>query len=212
VIYSAVLADVDDTLIDSSAVQAWGWRTWAKGHDLDATPFVNTHGLRIQEKLLLFTPHLDADKEVERILEIAADCPLIPAALPGAAHLLATTPKIALVTSGARIVTLTNLALAGLSVPDVVVTADDVRRGKPDPEPYLTAAARLRVPPSDCIVLEDAIAGVAGGAAAGMTVVGVTTTTNADALREAGASLVVPDVAAFLLHRNADTLPPPKTG
>jgi sugar-phosphatase len=201
----AVLSDVDDTLIDSSAVQAWTWAKWAAEHHLDAQPFVVSHGLRIEEKLMRFAPHLSAATEAARIVEIAAACPFGATALPGAADLLATTPRLALVTSGLRAVILPQLRHAGLIPPRVFVTAEDVTQGKPDPEPYLKAARLLGTAPELCVVLEDATAGVRAGIAAGMTVVAVTTTTAPAALREAGALLVVANVAAFLRHRERGT-------
>lgn len=193
-----VLADVDGTLVDSQAIQIWAWTRWASGHGLDAEPFVNGHGLRIEEKLERFAPHLSASTEVPRLVALTAACPLGAAALPGAARLLETTPRLALVTSGTRPLILRLLEGAGLPLTPVIVSAEDVKRGKPDPEPFLTGARRLHVEPADCIVLEDAVAGVLAGVAAGMTVIAVTTTTDAEALREAGAHDVVRDVAAFL--------------
>src|SRR5690349_16862888 len=78
------------------------------------------------------------------------------------------------------------LALVGLPVPEVLVTGDDVERGKPDPEPYLRAAAALGVPAAQCVVVEDAPAGVLAGRRAGMTVLAVTTTHQAAELTQAG--------------------------
>ena len=77
---------------------------------------------------------------------------------------------------------------AGLPVPDVLVTADQVENGKPAPDPYLLAAERLGVDPAACLVFEDAPAGIAAGRAAGMTVWAVTTTRTPDALDGAGAA------------------------
>jgi beta-phosphoglucomutase-like phosphatase (HAD superfamily) len=75
----------------------------------------------------------------------------------------------------------------------VRVTAGQVRRGKPDPEVYLTAAAELGVPPAVCIVFEDAVVGVEAARRAGMTVVGLTTAHTAAELRAAGATWTAPD-------------------
>jgi sugar-phosphatase len=201
-----VLSDIDGVLIDSSETEAWGWTNWAAGHGLDPEPFVSTQGMRIEEKLARFAPHLPAG-EAARVVEIATACPFAAKPLPGAARLLATTPTIALVTSGARAVVIPQLQHAGLQPPPVVVTAEDVEHGKPDPAPYLTAAQRLGVSPWQCIVLEDAPAGVTAGVAAGMVVVAVATTSPRNALLRAGARLVVPDVAGFLACREAGSLP-----
>jgi mannitol-1-/sugar-/sorbitol-6-phosphatase len=99
-------------------------------------------------------------------------------ALPGAKALLAALPsdRWAIVTSGNHLVATARIQAAGLPEPAVLVTADDVRRGKPDPEPYLLGAQRVGVDPARCLVVEDAPAGLAAARAAGMPAIGVTTT------------------------------------
>jgi len=203
----AVLSDVDDTLIDSSQTQSWAWTKWAEGHGLDPFPFITAHGLRIEEKLALYAPDLDPKTEAVKLVALVAECPIKATALPGARQLLATTPTLALVTSGLRAVVLPQLEAAGLGpLPPVIVAAEDVTHGKPDPEPYLTAAVMLGVDPAECLVLEDAPDGVRAGVAAGMKVVGVTTTSSRVALRAAGASRVLPDVERFLFERERGRL------
>jgi len=103
------------------------------------------------------------------------DAAAVPAC-PGATELLISLPldAWAVVTSGTRALATARLAAAGLPAPQVLVTADDVPRGKPDPAGYLRAAQALGRPPHECVVLEDSPAGVAAGTAAGATVVGVT--------------------------------------
>ena len=115
------------------------------------------------------TAVLDAMEEVETEGLVAT---------PGARGLLAGLPpdRWAIVTSGSRPVATLRLRTAGLPVPEVFVTGEEVRRGKPDPEPYLTGATRLNLFPADCVVVEDAPAGVDAGLAAGMTVLAVGTT------------------------------------
>jgi sugar-phosphatase len=120
-------------------------------------------------------------------------------ALPGARAVLATDGAKAIVTSGIRRLALARLQAARLTPPDVLITADIVRQGKPSPEPYLLAAARLGVQPADCIVFEDAPAGVQAGKAAGMRVVALTTTVPPSEL--ASADQIVPDLAAYLAGR-----------
>jgi sugar-phosphatase len=203
----AVLSDVDDTLINSRKTQGWAWAKWAAGHRLDPMPFLTTHGLRIEEKLERFAPDLDPVAEAASLVALAARCPFKASALPGAQELFASTETLALVTSGLRAVVLPQLEAAGLApLPSVIVAAEDVTSGKPDPQPYLIAASMLGVEPADCVVLEDAPDGVRAGVAAGMKVVGITTTTSPLALRSAGASRVLTDVARFLLERERGTL------
>ena len=98
-------------------------------------------------------------------------------ALPGAAELLADPPApLAVVTSGTLNLVRSRLGPAGLSEPDVLITVDRVTKGKPDPEGYLMAADELGVDPADCVVLEDAPAGIEAGRAAGARVIGIATT------------------------------------
>ena len=107
-------------------------------------------------------------------------------ALPGAAELLGAPPRpLAVVTSCSRVLAAARFEASGLRVPEVVVTADDVVTGKPDPAAYLEAARRMDAAPARCLVIEDAPAGVQAGKAAGMTVLALTTTHTADQLAEA---------------------------
>jgi sugar-phosphatase len=120
-------------------------------------------------------------------------------ALPGAAQLLASKLPLAIVTSCARELARVRLAAAGLPAPAVVITADDITRGKPDPQPYLAAAHRLGVEPSACVVLEDAPAGIEAGKAAGMAVIAFTTSYPAADLRDAGADVILAGPAELTL-------------
>jgi sugar-phosphatase len=120
-------------------------------------------------------PHLDPEREASEVERIQAEHGGPVTALPGAAELLTGWPpeRLAIVTSGRRELAIARLRAAGLKPPPVLVTAERVSRGKPDPEGYLLAARELSVAPADCVVLEDAPAGVAAGLAAGMHVVGI---------------------------------------
>jgi sugar-phosphatase len=89
------------------------------------------------------------------------------------------------VTSGSRMLASARLRFCGLPVPKVLVTADDVTHGKPDPEPYLKGAERLGFAPADCLVVEDAPAGIQSARAGGMKVIGMASTYAADKLAEA---------------------------
>ena len=111
--------------------------------------------------------------------------------VPGADALVARLGdgQWAVVTSGSRMVATLRLRTVGLPIPRVFVTADDVRRAKPDPEGYLRAAHRLGLEPADCVVIEDSTTGLAAGKAAGMRVLAVLTTHTAAALASADAQL-----------------------
>ena len=188
---AAVLFDCDGVLVDSTASVERAWRRWAAGHGLDADAIVSAaHGRRTEDTLreLGVRGDLAAEAEALERAEIADASGV--SAFPQAAAVLPKLPpgSWAVVTSGTRSLARSRLAAAGLPLPAVLVTADDVAAGKPDPEGYLEAARRLGRPPADCLVLEDAPAGVQAALAAGMRVVGLPTTHRAEEL--AAATLV----------------------
>ena len=186
------LFDIDGTLVDSSAVVERAWRQVAREFGVDGDAIVaGCHGRRSVDTVEEFFPPQDRAAAQERIdaLELA-DRDVV--ACRGAADLLAGLDgqPWAAVTSGPRRLMTARLAAAGLPVPAVLVTAEDVQRGKPAPDGYLLAARELGVSPAGCVVVEDSPAGVAAGQASGALVVAVTTTHPADAL--GAADLVVP--------------------
>ena len=188
----AILFDLDGVLVDSRRCIELVWHAWAAGHGLDPAPFLEVaHGRRTSESVRLVAPQLDAAAEARALdrLEEQETRGLAPA--PGAAALLGTLDDMqwAVVTSGSRAVATLRLRTAGLPIPRVFVTADDVRRGKPDPEGYLAAAGRLGVGPADCVVVEDSPTGLGAGKAAAMRVVALLTTHPAEALAAADARL-----------------------
>jgi mannitol-1-/sugar-/sorbitol-6-phosphatase len=172
-----LLSDLDGVLVDSAAAVERAWTAWALRRGLDVDDVLAlAHGRPTVEVVAAAAPHLDTSVEAAEVEgEEVADTEGLTA-LPGAADLLGAVPRVALVTSGTRALASSRLAATGLSAPDVLVTADQIDRGKPHPEPYLTAAERLGASPAECLVVEDAPAGVAAGLAAGMTVVALRTT------------------------------------
>lgn len=175
----ALLFDFDGVLVDSVAAVERAWGQWANEHGLDPdTVVAQAHGVRTVETIRVLTPHLDADEEATRIEDREVDSTHQVSAYAGAAAVLADLPSSmwAIVTSGSRRLATARLHGAGLPVPEVFVTADDVTAGKPAPDPYLMAAERLGVPTGQCVVVEDSPAGVSAGRNAGMRVVAVLTT------------------------------------
>jgi sugar-phosphatase len=175
----AVLFDLDGVLIDSTSCITRHWEAWARRHGLDlATVMQAAHGVRTIETMRLVAPHLDVEAEAARFTarEVADTDGVV--VIDGAAQLLSGLPQDAwaIVTSGSDELARARLARAGLPVPDTLVTADDVRLGKPDPEPYLVGAERLGIPVARCVVVEDAPAGIEAARAAGMRVIGVAST------------------------------------
>jgi len=186
---SAMLFDLDGVLLDSTRVVAEQYTRWARERGLDPEYVMKAaHGVRTVEVVRRVAPHLDAEAETREIegREAAADG---IAAVPGAVALLNSIPRgrWAVVTSGTRFLATTRMRKVGIPVSDVLVTADDVKRGKPDPEPYRLGAELLGVDPSTCLVVEDAPAGIRAGRAAGMKVISLPTTCAVEELREADA-------------------------
>lgn len=195
----AVLSDLDGVLVDSGAVIESTWRRFAGLHGLDAEHVLaQSHGRRTVDLICLVAPHLDADAEAARIEREEIESARGLQILPGARELVESVPagRFAIVTSGSRALAVARLRAAGLPVPQVLVTAEQVDDGKPDPAGYLRAAALLGVDPAHSLVLEDAPAGVEAGLAAGMTVIALLTTNDESALRNAHSR--VPDLRALL--------------
>jgi mannitol-1-/sugar-/sorbitol-6-phosphatase len=176
---SAILFDLDGVLVDSAAYIERRWQLCAEKHDLDLEAILRVaHGRRSVDTIRLVAPHLQAEAEAARFAEYDATDTNGITVVEGAAQLLRSLPgnAWAIATSGPRETALARLADAGLPSPPVLVTADDVQHGKPDPEPYLLAARLLGAAPSDCVVIEDAPTGVQAGQAAGMRVIAVAST------------------------------------
>jgi sugar-phosphatase len=194
----AILFDIDGTLVDSTAAVIRTWETWAATRGIDAQEILRVcHGRRTEDTLALFLPvaqHAAAVAELQQ-LELADLDEVI--ALPGTRSLLTGLPadRWAAVTSGSRAVMQTRLAASGLPIPDVLVSAEAVDAGKPDPEGYLKAAAALGRDIGRCLVVEDAPAGIQAGRAAGAQVLAVATSHRASELTSADA--VVPDLTAL---------------
>jgi HAD superfamily hydrolase (TIGR01509 family) len=199
----AVLADLDGVLVDSGAAIEGTWRRFAGRHGLDLEHVLaESHGRRAVDLIRLVAPHLDAEVEAAGIEQEELERVDGLRRLPGALELVESVPgeRFAIVTSGSRSLAVARLRAAGLPVPQVLVTAEQVQNGKPDPAGYLRAAALLGVDPAHALVLEDAPAGVEAGLAAGMTVVAVLTTNDEASLRCAHSR--VPDLRALLPGRN----------
>jgi sugar-phosphatase len=187
---SAILFDLDGVLVDSTRSVERHWREWAQQKGIDAEEIMAiAHGVRAIEVIRRVAPHLDAAAEVREIeaREVTDRDGVV--VMPDAAALVASIPprQWGVVTSGTRLLASGRLRLMGLPVPKVLVTADDVANGKPHPEPYLKGAKLLGVKPADCLVIEDAPAGIQSAHAGGMKVVGITSTYPADALAHADA-------------------------
>ena len=184
----AILFDLDGTLVDSTASVERCWRRWTERVGLDFEQVMAiAHGQPAAQSLQLVAPHLSLAEEAAWLEELEADDAHTVEVIDGAQSLLASLPakNWCIVTSGTDRLARARIFHGGLPLPDVLVTADDVTNGKPDPEPYLVGAQRMNLPPSACVVLEDSVAGVASAKAAGMRVIAVLTTHSPDSLQAA---------------------------
>jgi sugar-phosphatase len=175
----AVLFDMDGTLVDSRQIVERMWARWAEEHGLPLDEVMAlAHGRRTLETMQLLAPHLATLEEAARLDELEGEEDGGETPIPGAAELLAALPahRWAVVTSAHRSLALRRIASVGLPAPRVLVGADDVEVGKPAPEGYLQAAARLGVDIARCVVMEDTPAGTEAGRRAGARVVGLATT------------------------------------
>jgi mannitol-1-/sugar-/sorbitol-6-phosphatase len=180
----AVLFDMDGTLVDSSSCVESTWRMWAGKHGVDIDALLRiSHGRQNHETIRLIAPHLETPEEIAFLVQTEEDCHEGIVEVRGARALIESlnahvnaTARWAVVTSAWRTLAEKRLRLAGLPIPGVLITSDDISHSKPHPEGYLLAAERLGVAPADCLVIEDAHAGIEAARAAGMTVIGITTT------------------------------------
>ncbi|MEU9665732.1 HAD-IA family hydrolase [Streptomyces bobili] len=175
----ALLLDMDGTLVNSDAVVERVWRRWADRHGLDGDDVMKVvHGRQGYASMAVLLPHRPMEQNLadnaRMLAEETADLDgVVP--VPGACAFLASLRDVphALVTSADAPLSTARMAAAGLTLPDIRVTAESVGASKPDPEGFLKGAAELGVTPAECVVFEDSGAGIAAGRAAGMRVVGV---------------------------------------
>ncbi|MGB2677112.1 MAG: HAD-IA family hydrolase [Candidatus Acidiferrum sp.] len=196
----AVLFDLDGTLVDSAKVIERLWAEWAARHSLNVVDILAiSHGRRAEETMRLMAPHLPTLKEeaAARLREEERQSEGL-VAVAGAKTLLSSIPQTrwAIVTSCTQKLAEVRLQSVGLPVPAVMISQESVPRGKPHPEGYLEAARILGWAPRNCLVVEDAPLGVEAGRAAGMRVLGVTTTFPADQL---SADLSVADLTEMAI-------------
>lgn len=193
--FEAVIFDMDGTLIDSTPAVLRAWATWAAEHGLTPADLAGQHGVPSAGVVRAVLPEPRWQAAIERINELEiADVEGI-VVLPGAAEALASLhdAKNAIATSCTRPLAEARIRAAQLVPPSIIVTVDDVARGKPHPDPFLEAASRLGVDPTRCLVVEDAPKGLQAARAAGCQTLAVITTTPRDELDADG---VVADLAA----------------
>ena len=194
----AILFDLDGVLVDSARCVERTWERWARRHGLDPARVTATaHGRRTIETVQLVAPHLAAADEAAALAASESTTTDGVFEVPGARELVTDLPDDAwaIVTSGIRAVATLRIRHTRLPTPRVLVCADEIARGKPDPEGYLTAAERLGVRATDCIVIEDTPPGLEAARAAGMRSIGVSGTYPPSALSLA--DCVVPKLGSL---------------
>jgi sugar-phosphatase len=178
--FGAFLFDMDGTVLNSIAAAERVWAAWAERHGVDVESFLPTiHGARAIDTIRrLNLPGVDAEAQAAFIAQAEIDDVEGIVQIPGAAAFLASLPaeRWAMVTSAPRDLALRRMAAAGIAEPAVMITAEDVTAGKPDPAGYRLAAKRLGIEPADCLIFEDATVGIQAAEAAGAALMIITTT------------------------------------
>ena len=180
-----ILFDMDGILISSLGSVERSWTKWAQMRGVDPAFVLKLiHGRRAIESVALLRPDLDPGEELKRIEDIELADGRDITVLPGVKELIAALPmnRWTVVTSATERLARIRLEMAGLTLPERLVTAETVSEGKPSPAPYLAGATLLDFTPEECVVFEDSASGVQAGCAAGCKVVATTFSHAADDL------------------------------
>jgi mannitol-1-/sugar-/sorbitol-6-phosphatase len=191
---AGILFDMDGVLVSSIGSVNRCWRKWAEHYGLPNAETVQIeHGTRAVDMIARLKPDLDVAEGLKFIEDLEIDDVADLKVLPGARALLGSLPpeRWAIVTSATYRLLLGRLRAAELPVPERIISAEMVERGKPDPEPYRRGAELIHSPAAECLVVEDAPSGVGAGIAAGCRVLGVLGTHKEAELRAAGATWIV---------------------
>jgi mannitol-1-/sugar-/sorbitol-6-phosphatase len=193
----AAMLDLDGVLADSWSAIERSWEDWAQRHGIPRQQVMaHVVGRRSEDVVRMLAPHLDA--EAESVWLEDREARYAVTACPGAVEFVAALDGVpwAVVTSGHRMTAVGRLRAIGIPIPQVLVTASDVARGKPDPEGYLAASGALGVPARECVVVEDSRAGVMAAKQAGARVIGIKGT----ALAGAAVDVLVRSLGELRVH------------
>ena len=200
-----ILFDMDGILISSIASVERSWTRWANLRGIDPVDALHiAHGRRAIETIAKLRPDLDSEAELKIIEDIEIADTEDLTVLPGVLNLLAALPpsRWTVVTSATDRLARARLAQGGLPLPEHLVTANQVTRGKPHPEPFLVGAAVLGFAPEECVVFEDSSSGAQAGRAAGCTVIATTFSHPIDSLD--AAQYLVTDLTGIAVAVSAD--------
>jgi len=198
---------MDGILISSLGSVERSWTKWAQMRGVDPAYAIRiAHGCRAIETLAKLRPDLDSEAELKIIEDIEIEDNEGLSVLPGVLQLLRALPRDrwTVVTSATERLARVRLATGGIPVPEQVVTANQVTRGKPHPEPFRAGAALLGFKPEECVVFEDSSSGAQAGRAAGCTVVATTFSHPIESLD--AAHYLVKDVTGVTVEREGDGL------
>lgn len=205
--FQGLLFDLDGTLIDSSEVIDRAWAAFANKHSLDREKVMHViHGKPAGESIKALCPDATANdiaNDTRWLEQMESEDTEGVIALAGSIEFLNTLNDNhvpwAIVTSGTIPVATARITAAGLPKPSILITPELVSQGKPDPEPYLLGAKQLGLDATECVVFEDAVAGVRSGVAAGAKVIGILTLFDRDELLAANATECVANLASVHL-------------
>lgn len=203
----AILFDIDGTLVDSTPAVVRTWEAFAEARSLDVDEILRiSHGRRTEDTLADLLPASEVGAAAVELEALELDDLGDVVALPAVDAVLRRLPaaRWAAVTSGSQRLMRARLQAAGLPVPAVLIAAEDVEHGKPDPQGYRAAATALGVDPARCLVVEDAPAGIEAGGASGAAVLAVATSHDPSALSAADA--VVEDLGKISVSVSPDRL------
>ena len=203
---SALLFDLDGVLINSTPAVARVWTKWAIDHGFDPKEVVaKAQGRPSLTTVREYLPNADHDAENRKVEQREIEDLEGVVALPGALELLGSLPpdRWTIVTSCTRPLAEVRIRAAGLPLPRCFVTSNDIKNGKPAPDPFLKGAGVLGFAPEDCVVFEDVPAGISSGKAAGSRVIAFTTTVVASELEKAGADWVLQNCGDISLDKPA---------
>lgn len=186
----ALLFDMDGVLVDSTPVVERSWRKWAKANEIDEDTLMPLiHGRKALETIAQVTPHLDAYAEWQILIKQESEDTEGLRGFEGAKELLdalnASPLYWAIVTSAPRKLAVDRLKATGLPVPEVLICAEDIDKGKPAPDGYQAAAKAFSIPEPDCLVIEDAPSGIEAALSAGMKALAITSTHEQSSLSKA---------------------------
>jgi sugar-phosphatase len=207
VVTQGILFDMDGVLVSSIGSVVRCWRRWAEIYDIpNAEIYEVPHGQRAIDIIKMLRPDIDPEEGLRVIEDMEMEDTADLVVLPGVKALLESLPpeRWAIVTSATRRLLLGRLKVAGLPLPERIISGDMVERGKPDPEPYRRGAALLGLRPEECVVVEDAPSGLGAGVAAGCRVLGVLGTHSIEELE--GASWIVPSLEELVVTSSANGL------